>query len=201
MNEPVPSASDSPSLWQRLWQQQRGNVFLLIIALVITFALRLFVAESRYIPSESMEPTLWPGDRIVVEKLSYRFHPPQTGDIVIFRTPPLLQTLGYGPNQVLIKRIIAQEGQVLQVHDGQVWVDGQPLDEPYIQEPPTYELDALTIPEASLFVMGDNRNNSNDSHIWGFLPEADVLGRAGFCYWPLDHLGVMANKDFSRRSS
>lgn len=191
MNEPGSSPSEPQSFWLKLWHHQRHNVLLLVVALVITFALRLFVAESRYIPSESMEPTLWPGDRIVVEKLSYRWHPPERGDIVIFRTPPLLQTLGYSPNQVLIKRVIGQPGQTIQVHNGVVWVDSQPLDEPYLQSPPTYELETVTVPADTLFVMGDNRNNSNDSHIWGFLPESYVIGRAGFCYWPPDHVGTI----------
>ncbi|MDS3862123.1 signal peptidase I [Thermosynechococcaceae cyanobacterium BACA0444] len=183
------TSHNSSSLWQRLWQAQKGNLLLILIALGLALLLRFWVAESRYIPSESMEPTLWPGDRIVVEKISYYQRSPKAGDIVVFQPPPYLQAFGYKPDQAFIKRVIGLPGQVVQVHQGRVYVDGLPLPEPYIAEPPNYELPPVRVPEHSLFVMGDNRNNSNDSHVWGFLPENSLLGRAAFCYWPLEHWG------------
>ncbi len=188
---PVPSPSPEVPipLWQKLWQSQKGNLFLILIALALALLLRLWVAESRYIPSESMEPTLFPGDRIVVEKLSYYRHKPQAGDVIVFQPPPYLQALGYKPNQAFIKRVIGLPGQVIQVSQGIVYVDGQALSEPYTAEPPAYEIPPLQVPEKSLFVMGDNRNNSNDSHVWGYLPEDYILGHAVFCYWPLSHWG------------
>lgn len=183
------TVNPSSPLWQRLWQAQKGNVFLILIALGLALVLRFWVAESRYIPSESMEPTLWPGDRIVVEKISYYQHSPQAGDIVVFQPPPYLQAFGYKPDQAFIKRVIGLGGQVVRIHQGIVYVDELPLTEPYIAELPNYELPSVKVPEHSLFVMGDNRNNSNDSHVWGFLPEDSLLGRAVFCYWPLAHWG------------
>ncbi len=184
---------DEPSipLWQKLWQAQKGNLLLIIIALALALLLRVWVAESRYIPSESMEPTLFPGDRIVVEKLSYYQHSPQAGDVVVFQPPPYLQALGYQPEQAFIKRVIGLPGQVIQVRQGTVYVDGQGLEETYIAESPNYELPPVQVPENHLFVMGDNRNNSNDSHVWGYLPQEYILGHAVFCYWPISHWGMI----------
>ena len=179
--------------WLRIWRSQRENLLTLLIALILALLIRGFVAESRYIPSISMMPTLWPGDRVVVEKISYRFRPPQAGDIIVFRPPVALQGEGYAADQAFIKRIIGQPGQVVQIHQGKVYVDGQPLREDYIFEPPRYEMPPVRVLEHTVFVMGDNRNNSNDSHLWGFLPAANVIGRANFRFWPPGRLGFIQN--------
>lgn len=179
----------NPPAWLRVWRSQKENLKTLLIALVLALLIRGVVAEPRFIPSISMEPTLAVGDRLVVEKLSYRFHPPRVGEIVVFHPPAVLQAVGYGADQAFIKRVIAGPGQVVQVHNGQVYVDNQPLMEGYIAEAPHYELGPVQVPEHALFVMGDNRNNSNDSHVWGFLPEANVIGRATFRFWPPGKLG------------
>ena len=171
---------------EQFWHSPKDNVLTIAIALVLALLIRGFVAESRYIPSVSMAPTLLPGDRVMVEKVSYRFHPPRPGDIVVFRPPPSLQAVGFDADQAFIKRVIATEGQVVEVHDGQVFVDRQPLSESYIAAPPNYELAPVKVPQQMLFVMGDNRNNSNDSHIWGFLPQVNIIGHANFRFWPLD---------------
>ncbi|MCM1984193.1 signal peptidase I [Lyngbya confervoides] len=184
---------DSPGRWSRLWAAQKENIWTLAIALILAYLVKAFVAESRYIPSVSMVPTLYPGDRIVVEKLSYDFRPPGSGDIVVFRPPDQLQSIGYGADQAFIKRIIATSGQRVSVSAGQVWVDGQPISEPYIAAPPNYEMSEVVVPEGALFVMGDNRNNSNDSHIWGFLPEANIIGRANFRFWPPGAAGQISD--------
>ncbi len=183
--DPVPTTA-----WQRFWQSQGDNLRTLGIALVLAFLIRSFIAEPRFIPSDSMLPTLRVGDRLVVEKLSYHLHAPQRGDIVVFQPPEILRQYGYGPDQAFIKRVIGLPGQTLAVHDGQVLVDGEPLQEPYIAQAPAYELLPVQVPPDSLFVMGDNRNNSNDSHVWGFLPEANVIGRAWIRFWPLGSLGA-----------
>jgi signal peptidase I len=174
-----------PSFWQSVWE----NAKIVMIALVLAFTIRAFIAEPRYIPSDSMFPTLETGDRIVVEKISYRFYSPHTGDIIVFEPPGQLQLQGYQKNQAFIKRVIGTSGQIVEVKDGVVYLDNQPLREDYIFEPPYYNLPALQVPEGQLFVMGDNRNNSNDSHIWGFLPEANIIGKAITRFWPISRIG------------
>lgn len=163
-----------------------------IIAVVVAVVVRLFVAEPRFIPSNSMDPTLHVGDRLLIEKVSYRFHSPERGDIVVFEPPPQLQAVGYLPEQAFIKRIVGLPGDTVAVHAGQVYLNGDPVQEPYILEAPAYEMPPVTVPDGSLFVMGDNRNDSNDSHIWGFLPEANLIGRTVLRFWPPSDLGTVA---------
>jgi signal peptidase I len=167
------------------------NLKLVAIALVIAAVVRIFIAEPRFIPSPSMVPSLAVGDRLLVEKVSYRLHLPQRGDIVVFEPPPQLQEYGYLPSQAFIKRVIGLPGQTVQVSAGQVWVDAEPLAEGYILEAPQYEMPPVQVPASSLFVMGDNRNDSNDSHVWGFLPVQNVIGRAAFRFWPLEKMGLL----------
>ncbi|MEO0533502.1 MAG: signal peptidase I [Cyanobacteria bacterium P01_A01_bin.123] len=178
-------------LWQRLWQQHRENIKVLAIALVIAIVMRLWVAEPRFIPSDSMEPTLHIGDRLIIEKLAYWLDSPQRGDVVVFEPPPQLQAQGYRRQQAFIKRVIAQPGETVAVHQGQVYIDGEPLAEPYVLEAPRYELLPVQVPPDTLFVMGDNRNNSNDSHVWGFLPIQNVIGHALYRFWPLDTISSL----------
>jgi signal peptidase I len=157
----------------------------IIIALVVAVVLRAWVVEPRYIPSGSMEPTLLVNDRVLVDKISYRFHPPQRGDILVFYPP-------YDDDKAYIKRLIAVGGDRIAIHDGQVFVNQQPLYEPYIAEPPNYELEELVVPPSYLWVMGDNRNNSNDSHVWGFLPMKNVIGKAVLRFFPFDQrIGIL----------
>ena len=136
-----------------------------------------------------MVPTLAVGDRLLVEKVSYRVRSPQFGDIVVFEPPPQLQSYGYSSRQAFIKRVIGLPGQRVEVTGGQVKIDGKAIDEPYILEAPDYEMETVNVPADSLFVMGDNRNDSNDSHVWGFLPKENALGRALFRFWPIDKIG------------
>jgi signal peptidase I len=178
--------------WSKLWRAQRENLLLLLLALGLALLIRTVVAEARYIPSESMVPTLYPGDRLMVEKISYRFHPPQTGDIVVFHPPKQLK--GFTANQVFIKRVVGLPGQFVQVHQGQVYINGQAQAESYTLEPASYELSPVRVPDQMLFVMGDNRNDSNDSHVWGFLPLENIVGRANFRFWPPTEVGLIGKK-------
>ncbi len=169
----------------------KSNAKLVAIAVAIAVVIRLFIAEPRFIPSNSMDPTLHIGDRLLIEKVSYRFHGPHYGDIIVFEPPPQLQAIGYRRDQAFIKRIIGLPGDTITVHQGRVYRNNQPLEESYILAAPTYEMQAVTIPEDTLFVMGDNRNDSNDSHIWGFLPMDNVIGHATLRFWPLGDLGTV----------
>lgn len=172
-----------------IWRQFRENLQIIVIALVLALLIRMFVAEPRYIPSDSMLPTLEIGDRLVVEKISYHFRSPAIGEIVVFDPPQQLQIQGYAKDQAFIKRVIGTSGQIIQVQDGKVYRNNLPLTEDYIAEPPAYDMPAVQVPEGYLFVMGDNRNNSNDSHVWGFLPGENVIGHACFRFWPFSRIG------------
>lgn len=159
------------------------------VALVMALLVRGLVVEPRLIVSDSMGPTLTLGDRLLMEKVSYRLHPPRAGDIVVFRPLPEAERPGARPLDANIKRVIGLPGQRVWVHEGRVLIDGQPLQEPYVAEPPAYEWGPARVPEDMLFVMGDNRNASSDSHVWGFLPRGHVLGRACLRFWPPGRTG------------
>jgi signal peptidase I len=170
------------------WQE---NLVLITIALCLALLIRTFIAEPRLIPSESMYPTLHTGDRLVIEKVSYRIHPPKTGDIVVFNSPPELQRRGYPQNQAFIKRVIGEPGAVISIAQGKVYLNGKALPEDYIAEPPNSPFPEIKVPEGAYFVMGDNRNDSNDSRYWGFVPSKNLIGRATFRFWPIDRIGLI----------
>ena len=175
----------------QVWKNIRENVTLVAIALALALLIRTFVAEPRYIPSDSMVPTLHTGDRLVVEKVSYYFHPPHFGDIVVFQPPKELQRRGYTKDQAFIKRIIGQPGETVSVSKGKVYLNGQPIEENYIAEPPILPFAPVQVPPDQFFVMGDNRNDSNDSRYWGFLPRKNIIGRATFRFYPFDRIGII----------
>lgn len=171
-----------------LWNQIRENIVILAIALGLSLLIRTFVAEPRFIPSDSMFPTLEINDRLVIEKVSYYLNSPQFGDIIVFTPPSQLQEIGYGADQAFIKRIIGKPGQIIEVKNGRVYIDNEPQFERYIAEEPHYQLPPVKVPDNSYFVMGDNRNDSNDSHVWGFLPKENIIGRAVFRFRQLKDL-------------
>ena len=175
--------------WQKAWKSGFENLQIVIIALSLAIVIRALVAEPRYIPSDSMVPTLHVGDRVVVEKITYHLQPPKTGDIVVFAPPEQLQEQGFTQDQAFIKRIIGLPGQTVAVKKGLVYLNDQPLVETYIAEPPKYQWGPYRVPENEYFVMGDNRNNSNDSSRWGFLPKQNIIGRAVVRFWPLERIG------------
>lgn len=175
----------------KIWRSWQENLTLVAIALCLAFLIRTFIAEPRFIPSDSMLPTLHTGDRLVVEKISYKFHPPKTGDIIVFQPPEELQRRGYPKDQAFIKRVIGEPGEIVSVAHGKVYLNGQALQEDYIAEPPNNPYPPQVVPEGEFFVMGDNRNDSNDSRYWGFLPRKNIIGRATFRFWPLDRFGFI----------
>jgi signal peptidase I len=185
----------------------------IVLSVVLALGIRSFVAEARYIPSGSMLPTLQINDRLIIDKVSYRFQDPQRGDIVVFMPPDKAsdcfgsvspQTDLVAPSatdttqqrnpklrDAFIKRVIGLPKDKVEVKGGQVYVNDQLLREKYIEEPPAYQFGPVTVPENSYFVMGDNRNNSCDSHYWGSVPRDNIIGKAIVRFWPLNHVGEL----------
>ncbi len=173
----------------KVWHSLQENLTLIAIALCLALMIRTFIAEPRYIPSDSMVPTLHTGDRLVIEKISYRFHPPHLGDIIVFEPPEELQRRGYPKKQAFIKRIIGEPGETISVANGKVYLNGKALKENYTAEPANQPFASVQVPPDKFFVMGDNRNDSNDSRYWGFLPRKNIIGRAIIRFWPFDRIG------------
>lgn len=166
------------------------------LSLVLALGIRQFVAEARYIPSESMLPTLEVNDRLIVEKVSYRFRDPERGDIIVFMPPEAAGRYCLGvqdPNvqikDAFIKRVVALPGEKVEVKEGTVFINDQPLQENYIAAEPDYQLPPSVVPDDSFLVLGDNRNNSCDGHFWGAVPRENVIGRAAFRFWPPNRIG------------
>jgi signal peptidase I len=176
----------------------RELVELLVIiaaAVIVTTLLRVFVIDQYEIPTGSMEPTIEVNDRLFAEKMSYRFSEPVPGDIVTFYDPT---RRGEGTDRVLIKRCIAVGGQTVDLVDGRVVVDGVALDEPYTHGQASIPLSAMngieieypySVPEGSVWVMGDNRMDSSDSRFFGPVSRDELIGKALFRIWPFDRFG------------
>jgi signal peptidase I len=172
---------------RRGWLQQLAQLLLWVL---VALLLRWLVVEPRWIPSGSMLPTLQLQDRILVEKLSTRFGTAvPSGSIVVFHPPAALLEAGYDPGAALIKRVVAVAGDRVEVKDGQLWLNDQPAPMNWSREPMTYAFGPLQIPPGQLLVLGDNRNASLDSHLWGPLAEHELIGRAIWRYWPLERFG------------
>ena len=159
-------------------------------SLLLAFGIRQFIAEPRYIPSKSMVPTLEVNDRLMVEKLSYLFHPPNRGDVVVFWPPDRLKQQNPElKKDAFIKRVIGLPGDQVEVKEGKVFINNKPLIEDYIAAKPNYQWGPEIVPNDSYLVLGDNRNNSYDSHFWGYVPRQNLIGRAAFRFWPLPRIG------------
>lgn len=161
------------------WRWLAEIVVLVAVAFAIAFVLKTFVVQPFYIPSGSMEPTLEPGDRILVNRFVYRFEEPGAGDVVVFVAP-------HDPaSRDFIKRVVATGGQSVEVRAGELYVDGRKLKEPYVAEvPDRSSYGPVTVPAGHVFVMGDNRTNSSDSRVFGPLASKDIVGKAFLIYWP-----------------
>ncbi|HET6794353.1 MAG TPA: signal peptidase I [Acidimicrobiales bacterium] len=172
------------------WRSALEWLGVVILALGAAFLVKTFVLQTFFIPSQSMEQTLLPGDRVFVNKLAYDFHSIHRGDIVVF-TLPKGETAGPGIDD-LIKRVIGLPGDTIEAVGGKVLINGKALDEPYL--PPgavTTLLPRQKVPAGRYFLMGDNRTDSRDSRYFGTIPGSDIVGRAFVRIWPLSRIGLL----------
>ena len=173
---------------------KQNNWLGFLLWIIIALLLRWQAVEPRWIPSGSMVPTLQIQDRILIEKITPRLNRRlnkqiKRDTIVIFKPPEALTKTGYNEKSALIKRVIGLPGDKLEIHNGKLLRNDKEIYEPWIKEPIQYEMKVLEVPDQSIWVMGDNRNNSLDSHLWGPLPQENIIGTAIFRYWPLKGIG------------
>jgi signal peptidase I len=180
-------ADEQPKSWAR--SALREFVETVLFTLLIYFLVRHFLFENYKVVGHSMDLTLHDDQYLVVNKLTYRLHEPQRGDIIVFRDPR-------NSERKLIKRVIGLPGETLEIQQGQVSVDGEQLAEPYIQAPGRYSIPPTLVPADHYFVLGDNRNNSSDSHNWGALPRDEIIGKAWISYWPPELWQIVPHIDY-----
>ncbi len=169
-----------------LGQEVKDWVVSILIALVLAFFIRYFIVELYMVEGPSMRPTLVNSERLVVNKFIYHFKQPERGELLVFRYPR-------DPSRDFIKRVIAVAGDTIELKDGRLFLNGQLLNETYILEKTRGSYPLATVPEGTIFVMGDNRNNSEDSRFRdvGFVPLDMVKGKAVMVFWPLDHIKTL----------
>ena len=156
----------------------------LLLAVVLFLGINLITARIR-VDGPSMNPTLHNGEYVIVNRLAYKWSKPRLGDVIVFRFPR-------DPTQEYIKRVIGLPGDEVYIANKQVFINGKLLDENYIAEPPDY-FGRWRVPANSLFVLGDNRNDSSDSHDWEYVPMKNVIGKALVVYWPPSSMGLIAH--------
>lgn len=181
-NQPQPeplTEQEQPINWKRFLLDILET---LVLAVVLYFGINAVSARVR-VDGFSMNPTLQDGEYILINKLAYKLGEPMRGDIVVFVFP-------VNPEEDLIKRIIGLPGDTITVQDGTLSINGAVVNEPYIKAPPAYD-GTWHVAEGELFVLGDNRNDSRDSHQWGVLPIENVIGRAVLIYWPPEQWQVI----------
>jgi signal peptidase I len=183
----LPTVTESASL--RMARNLAEWIGMVVGAVQVAVLIQAFVIQAFYIPSLSMYPTLDKGDRVLVNKVSYRLHDINRGDIVVFKRPPGVPTTGI---KDLIKRVVGLPGDTVDGHDGGVYVNGRRLEESYLPRGTlTTDFPAKKVPKGDIFVMGDNRGNSEDSRVFGPIDEDLVIGRAFIRVWPLQHIDLL----------
>lgn len=188
INHLVGSRKDPDASWRiSLAHGIGGLINQLLPAVIFVLFLNATTLQAYWVPSGSMENTVLPGDRLFGNKLAFMLRPVRRGDIVIFKSPV--------DEQNWIKRVIGMPGDQIVLEKGTTYINGKPVEEPYLKEYMYGKLGPITVPEGKLFVMGDNRNNSNDSRFWGYLDQKRVRGRALLIYWPLKRIRMIAPTD------
>lgn len=155
----------------------KETIYLILIAAVIAWIIRSFIVQPFVVEQQSMLPTLFPSERVLVSRFTYDFSPIKRGDIITLNSP--------NSNKVLIKRVIATEKEAIEVRDGRVYINGKMIKEPYLTEVRDFSnYGPMKIPKSHVFVMGDNRPNSGDSRFFGPVANENVIGKAFLVYWP-----------------
>lgn len=156
-------------------------ILIILVAFILSLAVRAYVVSPYRVEMTSMLDTLHPNDLVLVDKISYKFHSPKRGDVVVFVPPN-------NPNEKYIKRVIGLPGEIIEVRDNKVYINGAPLEEPYINSPMSYDTGPVEVPEGHVFVMGDNRSVSLDSRSFGPIEFSKIVGKAMFVYFPLNRI-------------
>ena len=182
----VDQYEENKSGWKSFFLETLQTV---VLALILYFLIDTVVARVR-VDNISMEPTLQPGEFLLVDRVTYRLSELNIGDIIIFHYPQ-------NPQEDYIKRVIGLAGDNVKIKEGVVYVNDTRLEEPYLIFPTDYEGEWI-VPEDALFVLGDNRNLSFDSHSWGFVPEENVIGRAFFIYWPINEIKLLTQTQLTQ---
>jgi signal peptidase I len=177
----VPTSTIARNRWSGLGRDVLGTM---LPAALIALLIHVFLAQATRVYGQSMQPNLHTNERLVVEKLSYRFHGPRRGDVVVLHDPG-------GSSELLIKRVVGLPGERVTIADGRVFIDGVALAEPYLDQETQSQARSWLVPPLQVFVMGDNRQVSRDSRTFGPVPRDQIVGRALFRYWPLDHFGLV----------
>jgi signal peptidase I len=170
--------------WKKYLRRTLWEITQTVLLSVVLFAAINLATTRILVQSVSMQPTLFESDRVLVNKLAYIVGAPTRKDVIVFN-PPVVNV-----DEPYIKRIIGLPGDVVRITNGQVYVNDLPLQETYIAAPPSYA-GSWKVPPGHVFVLGDNRNNSYDSHFWGVVPIDSILGKAEFVFWPFSHLKVL----------
>lgn len=173
----------NPIRWKALFREVAETLIMTVLIFVLV---RGLLVQNFRIEGFSMEPTLHEGQYLIVNKLIYYLRPPQRGDIVVFAFPR-------GPERDFIKRVIGLPGDTVEIRPGQVLVNGEVIAEPYDPEPVNYSYPPTVLGPNEYFVLGDNRNNSSDSHTWGPLERKYIIGKAWLSYWPPQEWGLVPN--------